>query len=85
MLLEAVKPLRLEPATRASAGRILSGIQAPDMLYAVLIAGTQVVTMVQPKNKEHALHTKGTLSNLSNLLSLIALATYLFCSQTSFS
>ncbi len=66
MLLEAVNCLRLEPATRSSAGRILSGIQAPDMLYAILIAGTQLVTMVQPKNKDHALHSKGAVHTTCN-------------------
>jgi hypothetical protein len=61
MMLEAVNCLALEPSVRSSAAKILAGIQAPDMLYAVLIAGYQLVAMVQPKNKDHALHPQGTL------------------------
>ena len=59
MMLEAVSCLPLDPSTRSSTGRILAGIQAPDMLYAMLIADYQLVAMVQPKNKEHALHPQG--------------------------
>ena len=54
MLLEAVSQLKLAPASRAAAANILRSTALPDMLYGMLVAGSRLVTLVQPKNKAHA-------------------------------
>ena len=54
MLLEAVQQLRIPAASRAAAAQILRATGLPDMLYGMLVAGSRLVTLVQPKNKAHA-------------------------------
>ena len=54
LLVEAVGQLKVPPEARANAAQILRNSGLKDMLYAMLVADTKLVCLVEPKNKAHA-------------------------------
>ena len=52
LLLEAVPTIPLLPSVRAAAQSILRSEKCPELAYAVLLSGFQLVTLVQPKGND---------------------------------
>jgi uncharacterized membrane protein YgcG len=66
LLLEAVPTLPLPPSVRTATQAILRAEQCPELAYAVLLSGFQLVTLVQLKGNEFATSDLLVLMNFVN-------------------
>ena len=59
ILAGGVRSLAISLAVREEAGRVLAHIQSQssDILYAMLLVGDRLLTLLQPRNPEHRMHS----------------------------
>ena len=53
-MLGSIQCLRLSPSARYTIGQIIHDARIPDLLYAIMLAGDRIITLVRPRR--HSLH-----------------------------
>ena len=53
-MLGSIQCLRLSPSARATIGQVIHDARIPDLLYAIMLAGDRIITLVRPRR--HSLH-----------------------------
>jgi len=53
-LLGSIQCLRLSPTARATIGQVIHDARIPDLLYAIMLVGDRIITLVRPRR--HSLH-----------------------------